>query len=96
MLYEVMQVDRDQTTLSRKIGMYQNATPETAITIRVPDLQEAYSQMAKGKIDAVVVIPVITSYSIHYTKLYESQKPCLSAKKFLPSLTMKPALFSPR
>ena len=57
-------VDRDQTTLSRKIGMYLNATPEAAITIRVPDLQEAYSQMAKGKIDAVVVIPEDTEKNI--------------------------------
>ncbi len=57
-------VDRDKTTLSRKIGMYINATPEAAITIRVPDLQEAYRQMARGKVDAVVVIPRDTEKNI--------------------------------
>jgi len=57
-------VDRDQTTLSRKIGMYINATPEAAITIRVPDLQKAYNKMARGEVDAVVVIPEDTERNI--------------------------------
>lgn len=57
-------VDRDQTSLSRKIGMCINATPEAEISVRLPDLQEAYEQMAQGKIDAVVVIPRDTEKNV--------------------------------
>ncbi len=57
-------VDQDQTMLSRKIGMSINATPEATITMRMPNLQEAYDQMARGKIDAIVLIPRDTERNI--------------------------------
>jgi ABC-2 type transport system permease protein len=57
-------VDQDQTALSRKIGMSINATPEAQITVRLPDLKAAYEQMARGRIDAIVLIPRDTEKNI--------------------------------
>ena len=57
-------VDRDNTSLSRKIGMWINATPEAEIVVRLPDLNEAYNQMKEGRVDAVVVIPEDTEKNI--------------------------------
>ncbi len=57
-------VDRDNTALSRKIGMYINAAPEARISVRLPDLHEAYRQMKEGSVDAVVVIPQNTEKTI--------------------------------
>jgi len=57
-------VDHDQTSLSRKIGMSISATPEAEIVIRLPNLREAYEQMAKGRVDAIVVIPEDTEKNI--------------------------------
>ena len=45
-------VDMDDTNLSRKISMWIGATQEAEVTMRLPNQEEAYRQMADGKIDA--------------------------------------------
>ena len=50
-------VDLDHTVLSRKVAMWIDATPEAEISMHFPNQEEAYQQMAKGKLDAVVIIP---------------------------------------
>lgn len=57
-------VDLDNTTLSRKMVMWINATPEAEITSRQPNLKAAYQLMEDGKIEAVVVIPKDTEKNI--------------------------------
>ena len=49
-------VDMDNTNLSRKISMWINATQEAEVTMQLPNQEEAYRQMAEGKLDAVIVI----------------------------------------
>ena len=53
-------VDLDHSALSRKIAMWIDATPEAEIAMHFPNQEEAYQQMAEGKLDAVVIIPVGT------------------------------------
>ena len=50
-------VDQDNTSLSRKMGMWIQAAPEAEISMRLPNLNEAYQQMETGKIEAVIIIP---------------------------------------
>ena len=50
-------VDLDNTNLSRKTGLWINATPEAEITGHFTDQSEAYRQMKEGKLDAVIIIP---------------------------------------
>lgn len=57
-------VDLDNTNLSRKIGMWINATPEAEITGHFTDQSQAYQQMKEGKLDAVVIIPEGTEKNI--------------------------------
>jgi ABC-2 type transport system permease protein len=57
-------VDLDNTNLSRKIGMWINATPETEIVGHFTDQAEAYQLLKKGKLDAVIIIPEGTERSI--------------------------------
>lgn len=57
-------VDMDNTNLSRKISMWINATQEAEVTMRLPNQEEAYRQMAEGKLDAVIVISEGTEKNI--------------------------------
>jgi ABC-2 type transport system permease protein len=57
-------VDLDHTILSRKIAMWIDATPEAEIAMHFPSQQEAYQQMAEGKLDAIVIIPEGTEKDI--------------------------------
>jgi ABC-2 type transport system permease protein len=57
-------VDMDDTSLSRKISMWIGATQEAEVTMRLPNQEEAYRQMADGKIDAVIIIPENTEKNI--------------------------------
>jgi ABC-2 type transport system permease protein len=57
-------VDMDNTNLSRKISMWIGATQEAEVTMRLPNQEEAYRQMADGKIDAVIIIPENTEKNI--------------------------------
>ncbi len=57
-------VDMDDTNLSRKISMWIGATQEAEVTMRLPNQEEAYRQMADGKIDAVIIIPENTEKNI--------------------------------
>ncbi len=57
-------VDMDNTNLSRKISMWINATQEAKVTMQLPNQEEAYRQMAEGKIDAVIVISEGTEKNI--------------------------------
>jgi len=57
-------VDMDNTNLSRKISMWIGATQEADVTMHLPNQEEAYRQLAEGKIDAVVVIPEDTEKNI--------------------------------
>lgn len=57
-------VDMDNTNLSRKISMWINATQEAEVTMRLPNQDEAYRQMAEGKLDAVIVISEGTEKNI--------------------------------
>lgn len=57
-------VDLDNTNLSRKIGMWINATPETEIVGHFTDPTEAYQLMKEGKLDAVIIIPEGTERNI--------------------------------
>jgi ABC-2 type transport system permease protein len=57
-------VDLDNTNLSRKIGMWINATPETEIIGHYTDASLAYQRMKEGKLDAVIVIPEGTERNI--------------------------------
>jgi ABC-2 type transport system permease protein len=57
-------VDQDNTSLSRKMGMWINAAPEVAINMRLASRDEAYRQMELGSIEGVVIIPEGTEKSI--------------------------------
>jgi ABC-2 type transport system permease protein len=57
-------VDMDNTNLSRKITMWINATQEAKVTMQLPNQEEAYQQMAEGKIDVVIVISEGTEKNI--------------------------------
>lgn len=57
-------VDLDHTVLSRKVAMWIDATPEAEIAMHFPNQEEAYQQMAEGKLDAVVIIPEGTEKNI--------------------------------
>lgn len=57
-------VDLDNTTLSRKIGMWIDATPEAKIAGHFNNQTEAYQLMKKGELDAVIVIPEGTEKNI--------------------------------
>ena len=57
-------VDLDNTVLSRKVAMWIDATPEAAIAMHFPNQEEAYQQMAEGKLEAIVVIPDGTEKNI--------------------------------
>ena len=57
-------VDLDHSVLSRKITMWIGATPEAEIAMHIPSQEEAYQQMAEGKLDAVVIIPEGTEKNI--------------------------------
>jgi len=57
-------VDLDNTVLSRKVAMWIDATPEAEIAMHIPNQEEAYQQMAEGKLDAVVIIPEGTEKNI--------------------------------
>jgi len=57
-------VDLDNTDLSRKVAMWIDATPEAEIAMHFPNQEEAYQQMAEGKLDAVVIIPEGTEKNI--------------------------------
>lgn len=57
-------VDMDNTNLSRKISMWINATQEAEVTMQLPNQEEAYRQMAEGKLDAVIVISEGTEKNI--------------------------------
>jgi ABC-2 type transport system permease protein len=57
-------VDLDNTVLSRKVAMWIDSTPEAEIAMHFPNQEEAYLQMAEGKLEAVVVIPEGTEKDI--------------------------------
>jgi hypothetical protein len=57
-------VDMDNTNLSRKISMWVNATQEAEVAMHLPNQEEAYRQMAEGKLDAVIIIPENTEKNI--------------------------------
>lgn len=57
-------VDMDNTNLSRKISMWINATQEAEVTMQLPNQEEAYRQIAEGKLDAVIVISEGTEKNI--------------------------------
>jgi len=57
-------VDMDNTVLSRKVAMWIDATPEAEIAMHIPNQEEAYQQMAEGKLEAVVIIPEGTEKNI--------------------------------
>lgn len=57
-------VDLDHTVLSRKVAMWIDATPEAEIAMHFPNQEEAYQQMAEGKLDAIVIIPEGTEKNI--------------------------------
>ena len=57
-------VDMDNTVLSRKIAMWIDATPEAEIAMHFPNQEEAYQQMAEGKLEAIVIIPDGTEKNI--------------------------------
>ncbi len=57
-------VDQDNSNLSHKMGMWIDATPEAEVTLRLPNLEEAYHQMKTGYIDAIVLIPEETERNI--------------------------------
>lgn len=57
-------VDLDHSALSRKVTMWIGATPEAEIAMHFPNQEDAYQQMAEGKLDAVVVIPEGTEKNI--------------------------------
>lgn len=57
-------VDQDNTNLSRKIGMWINATPEAEIVGHFTDQTEAYRQMKEGRLDAVILISEGTEKNI--------------------------------
>ncbi len=57
-------VDLDHSALSRKIVMWLGATPEAEIAMHFPNQEEAYEQMAEGKLDAIVIIPEGTEKNI--------------------------------
>jgi len=57
-------VDMDNTNLSRKISMWVNATQEAEVAMHLPNQEEAYRQMADGKLDAVIIIPENTEKNI--------------------------------
>ena len=57
-------VDMDNTNLSRKISMWINATQEAEVTMQLPNQEEAYRQMAEGKLDAVIIISEGTEKNI--------------------------------
>lgn len=57
-------VDLDNTNLSRKIGMWINATPEAEVVGHFTDRTEAYQLMKEGKLDAVIIIPEGTERNI--------------------------------
>lgn len=57
-------VDQDNTTLSRKIGMWIGATPEAEVVKHYPNQLEAYQDMKLGILDAIVIIPDGTEKTI--------------------------------
>ncbi|MGE4586013.1 MAG: ABC transporter permease [Mangrovibacterium sp.] len=57
-------VDQDRSALSRKIRQSINAAPEAEVCARLTNLKEAYGLMARGKIDAIVLIPQDTEKNI--------------------------------
>lgn len=57
-------VDKDNSSLSRKITMWIGASPEAEIAMHFPNQEEAYRQMEEGKLDAVVIIPEGTEKNI--------------------------------
>ena len=57
-------VDLDNSNLSRKIGMWIEATPEAEVISHFPNQAEAYQQMKEGKLDAIVIIPEGTEKAI--------------------------------
>lgn len=50
-------VDMDNTSLSRKMSLWIDATPEAEIQVHTQNLQEAQEEMDKGHIQAIVLIP---------------------------------------
>jgi ABC-2 type transport system permease protein len=57
-------VDLDHTNLSRKIGMWIDATPEANVVNHFPNEKIAYQEMKEGKLDAVIIIPEGTEKNI--------------------------------
>jgi len=57
-------VDMDNSNLSRKISMWIGATQEVDVAMHFPNQEEAYRQMAEGKLDAVIIIPEGTEKNI--------------------------------
>lgn len=57
-------VDLDNTTLSRKMGMWVSATPEAEVVKHFTNQQEAYQEMKEGKLDAIMIIPEGTEKTI--------------------------------
>jgi len=57
-------VDLDHSALSRKVAMWIDAAPEAEIAMHFPNQEEAYQQMAEGKLDAIVIIPEGTERNI--------------------------------
>ncbi len=57
-------VDLDNSPLSRKIGMWIEATPEAEVISHFPNRAEAYQQMKEGKLDAIVIVPEGTEKAI--------------------------------
>ncbi len=57
-------VDMDNTNLSRKISMWIGATQEVSVAMHLSNQEEAYRQMAEGKLDAVIIIPEDTEKNI--------------------------------
>lgn len=57
-------VDLDHSSLSRKISMWIDATPEAKVAKHFLNQEEAYQLMREGKLDAIVVIPDGTEKNI--------------------------------
>lgn len=50
-------LDRDNTTLSRKLTTMIDATPTAAVSYRIQDMAEGERMMLEGRIEAIVAIP---------------------------------------
>ncbi|MFA7077856.1 MAG: ABC transporter permease [Syntrophomonas sp.] len=57
-------VDMDNTVLSRKMSQWVDATSETEIVFRSPNLNEAQHELMTGKIQGIVLIPEGTEKEI--------------------------------